>query len=114
MKKRIGLFIILALTMSMLLSLMFTTVSMAKDTVTLVSFDQFTNGNGNSSGQNNMSHGGSKQSKFERVKGADGGYYAVFSPTLTGTNPGHAFVQNKFGSGVKLDSASGNSVFPEA
>lgn len=109
MKKRIGLLIILALAMSVILSIAFGTVSMAKDTVTLVSFDQFTNGNGNSSGQNNMSHGGAKQSKFERVKGADGGYYAVFSPTLTGTNPGHAFVQNLFGSsGVKLDSESGN------
>ncbi len=108
MKKKISLFFVFALAMSVLLSLSLYTVSMAKDSVAVVSFDQFTSGNGNSSGQNNMSHGGDKQSKFERVKGADGGYYAVFSPTLTGTNPGHAFVQNKFGSGVKLDSASGN------
>lgn len=108
MKKKKSLFYVFAFAMSIILLLSFYTVSMAKDSVAVVSLDQFTSGNGNSSGQNNMSHGGDKQSKFERVKGADGGYYAVFSPTLTGTNPGHAFVQNKFGSGVKLDSASGN------
>lgn len=108
MKKKTSLLFVFALAMSIVISLSLYTVSMAKDSVAVVSFDQFTSGNGNSSGQNNMSHGGDEQSKFERVKGADGGYYAVFSPTLTGTNPGHAFVQNKFGSGVKLDSASGN------
>ncbi len=97
------------LVLSIILSTALATVSSAADSVKLVSFDQFTNGNGNSSGQNNMSHGGAKQSKFERVKGADGGYYAVFSPTLTGTNPGHAFIQNLFSSsGVKLNAASGN------
>lgn len=109
MKRKISALAFFVLVLSIILSTALATVSSAADSVKLVSFDRFTNGNGNSSGQNNTSHGGPKQSKFERVKGADGGYYAVLSPTLTGTNPGHAFIQNLFGSsGVKLDTASGN------
>ena len=106
-KARIVLPILLAVAI-LLCAVFAMTVSGASGVAVKVS-DDFTSGKGNTSGQNNMSHGGAAQSKLELAVGADGGGYAVFSPTATGTNPGHAFVQNSFGSGgVVLSSAGGN------
>lgn len=55
--------------------------------------EDYTSGDGICNVQNATNTAGVKQSAMTRKTGADGGKYAVFYPTLTGTNPAHGFVE---------------------
>jgi len=83
------------LAFSLLLCVMislFASVSFASGGVSVLKSNDFSSGLDNFSAQN----AGGQQSAIETCTGTDGGKYAVFYPTLTGTNPGHSFTQILF------------------
>ena len=91
MKKRIiAAAIVLVLTATLALSL---TVSAASAGVKTLINDSFTGGLTSTKEANNKGDGSyGSQSDMVTVTGTDGGKYGVFFPTLTGTNPAHAFM----------------------
>ena len=68
----------------------FALMAFAENGATVLNNESFTNGLGVANAQNAGGHG---QSRAEVRLGADGGKYGVFYPTLTGTNPGHSFLE---------------------
>ena len=91
MKKRIiAAAIVFALTAALALSL---TVNAAGEGVKTLINDSFTGGLTSTKEANNKGDGSyGSQSDMVTVTGTDGGKYGVFFPTLTGTNPAHAFM----------------------
>lgn len=82
--------VLLIVLASLIVSFAAVTVASGASGITVLENDSFTSSLGSSSAQNNVNFdagytGPAKQSKLTRQEGADGGAYAVFSPTLTGS-----------------------------
>lgn len=75
----------------------------AADGVVLLNDDDYTSSLGVSKAANASHSGGFAQTIMERRDGADGGGYAIYYPTVTGTNPAHGFIDVNY-SDVYLNS----------